>query len=154
MVRFNESVHIRRPVQNVFSYATDLHNNIQWQSDVLVAQQTSEGPFGVGATYRCVNRFMGKEIETEGVISEYAPEKKCSYKFTSGPVTGEGSFIFEPVKDGTKFTTVGELDIGIFRLAGFMIRHAAKAQIKNDLLKLKEVLENGNGSRSKAKESH
>lgn len=154
MMRFNESIHIRRPVQNVFSFTTDLNNNIRWQSDVMVAQQTSEGPFGVGATYRCVNRFMGKEIETEGVISEYAPEKKCSFKFTSGPVTGESSFIFEPVKDGTKFTTIGELDIGIFRLAGFLIRHAAKAQIKNDLQKLKSVLENGNGRRSKAEESH
>ena len=124
------------------------------QKPVTVKMTITEGPFGVGATYRCVNRFMGKEIETEGVISEYAPEKKCSFRFTSGPVTGESSFIFEPSEDGTVFTTVGELDIGLFRLAGFMIRRAARAQIKNDLLRLKAVLENGNGRRPKAKESH
>ncbi len=154
MVRFNESIHIRRPVRNVFSYITDLKNNKQWQSDVLDVEQTSNGPFEVGATYRCVNRFMGHVIETEGIISEYAPQKKCSFKFTSGPVTGESSFIFEPEKDGTKFTTTGELDIGMFRLAGFIVRRAAKTQIKKDLLKLKQVLENGNGSRQTAKKSH
>ena len=154
MVKFNESIHIQQPVQSVFSYTTDLSNNSQWQSDVLDVQQTSEGPFGVGATYRCINRFMGKEIETEGVISEYAPEKKFSFRFTSGPVTGESSFIFEPVNEGTKFTTVGELDIDLFRMAGFIIRRAAKAQIKNDLLNLKKVLENGNGRHATAKESH
>ncbi len=154
MVRFKESIHIRQTVESVFSYATDLSNNIQWQSDVLDVQQTSEGPFGLGATYRCVNRFLGKKIETEGMISEYAPERRCSFRFTSGPVTGESTFLFEPAKNGTKFTTVGEVDIGLFRMAGFIIRRAARAQIKNDLIKLKQVLENGNGKRSTVKETH
>ena len=129
MLKFNESVHIQQPVHRVFSYATDLSNNMQWQSDILGFEQTSTGPFGLGATYRCVNRFMGKEIETEGVISEYTPEKKCSFKFTSGPVTGESSFIFEPVADGTKVTTTGELSIGLFRFAGFIFRRMAREKI-------------------------
>ena len=154
MVRFNESIHIRQPVQSVFSYTTDLNNNLQWQSDILDVEQTSNGPFGLGATYRCVNRFMGKEIETEGVISEYDPEKKCSFTFTSGPVTGESSFMFKPVADGTKFTTTGELSIGLFRFAGFMFRRMVREKIKKDLLKLKQVLENGNGQSAALKKCH
>lgn len=153
MLEFNESIHIRQPVQSVFSYATDLSKNPQWQSDVLDVQQTSDGPFGLGATYRCINRFLGKEIETEGVISEYLPDKKCSFTFTSGPVTGESSFIFESEQDGTKFTTTGQIDIGLVRMAGFIFRRIAKAQIKKDLLKLKQVLENGNGQRQTGRES-
>jgi len=153
MLKFNESVHIQQPVQRVFSFATDLSNNMQWQSDILGFEQTSTGPFGLGATYRCVNRFMGKEIETEGVISEYAPGKKCSFRFTSGPVVGESSFIFEPVAGGTMFTTTGELTIGLFRLVGFIFRRMAREQIKKDLLKLKHVLENGNGQSAALKKS-
>jgi uncharacterized protein YndB with AHSA1/START domain len=145
MLKFNESVHIQQPVQRVFSYTTDLSNNLQWQSDMLGAEQTSKGPFGLGATYRCVNRFMGQVIETEGVISEYDPEKKCSFKFTSGPVTGESSFFFESVADGTQFTTTGEVSIDLFRLADFFFRRMARKQIKKNLSKLKQVLENGNG---------
>ena len=154
MLKFNESVHIQQPVQSVFSYATDLNNNLLWQSDILDVKQTSNGPFGLGATYRCVNRFMGQQIETEGVISEYAPEKKCSFTFTSGPVTGESSFIFETVADGTKFTTIGEISIGLFRLAGFIFRRMAREKIKEDLLKLKQVLENGNGQSAALKKCH
>ena len=154
MLKFNESVHIAQPVQRVFSYASDLSNNPQWQSNIIDVEQTSTGPFGPGATYRCVNQFLGKQIETEGVISEYDPHKKFSFKFTSGPVTGESSFIFEAVADGTKFTTKGELDISLFRFAGFMFRRMARAQIKNDLSNLKQVLENGNGQSDPAKKSH
>jgi uncharacterized membrane protein len=147
MLKFNESVHIQQPVQRVFSYATDLTNNMQWQSDILGAEQTSEGPFGLGATYRCINRFMGQEIETEGVISEYDPEKKCSFKFTSGPVTGESRFFFESAAEGTKFTAAGELSIDLFRLAGFLFSRMARKQIKGDLSKLKQILENGNATK-------
>jgi uncharacterized membrane protein len=154
MMQFNESVHIQQPVQRVFSFATDLSNNMQWQSGILGVEQTSTGPFGLGATYRCVNRFMGKQIETEGVISEYDPERKCAFKFTAGPVAGESCFIFEPAARGTKFTTIGDLSISLFRLAGFMLRRTVREQVKKDLLKLKHVLENGNGQGDALKKSH
>ena len=148
MLKFRESVIIQQPIETVFTYTTDLNNNTQWQTDVLEVKQTSDGPFGPGATYRCVNKFLGKRIEANGVVSEYEPERKCSFKFTSGPVTGESSYIFEPVSDGTQFTTTGELTLSLFRLAGWIVNRMVREQIKNDLQRLKQVLENGHGRKS------
>ena len=145
MLKFKESVVIDQPVERVFSFATDLNNNVRWQSEVLEVAQTSAGPFGLGATYRCVNKFMGRRVETEGLIFEYEPQKKCSFKFTSGPVTGESSFLFEPVESGTMFTTTGELNLGFFSLTQWIVRRVAKELIQKDLMKLKHVLENGHG---------
>ena len=141
MIDIEDSVVIKQPVDRVFKFATDLNNNAKWQSDILVAEQTSDGRFGLGATYRCVNRFLGKEIESEGVISDFEPDKKCSFKFTSDSVTGENSYLFQPVNGYTKFTTVGKIKLNQFKLAGMLVGRIAKQQVRKDLKKLKRVLE-------------
>jgi len=51
-------------------FVTDPRNNAKWQTDILELEMTSEIHFGLGAAYRCVNRFMGEHIESEGVITD------------------------------------------------------------------------------------
>jgi len=141
MIDIEDSIYIDRPVSQVFSYATDLDKNRQWQTDVEVTEQTSAGPFGKGATYRLVNRFMGQRLEMEGVISEYVPNQRCTYRILSGPVRGENSFHFESVNGGTQLTTRGMLELKTMKVAGFLVRRKARRQVKNDLQKLKSILE-------------
>lgn len=143
MTKFESSIVIRQSIQEVFAFATNLENNARWQTDVLETKQTSEGTFGRGATYSCVNKFLGKRIETRGFIEDYEPNRHCSYKITSGDVTGETRFIFEPVEGGTRFTTSGEIDLGFFRLLKSVVAKKVRKQLENDLKKLKRILENG-----------
>ena len=142
MIDIEDSVVIEQPVDRVFEFTTDLNNNAKWQSDIVVAEQTSEGRFGLGATYRCINRFLGKEIESEGVISDFEPDRICSFQFTSDSVSGESSYVFQPVNGYTKFTTVGRIKLNHFKLAGLLVKRKAKQQVRKDLEKLKKVLEN------------
>ena len=142
-MKFKESVVIDQPVDTVFSFATDLRNNGLWQTDIVVAEQTSDGPFGSGATYRCVNKFMGQRIETEGIITEFEPQKKCGFKFISGPIIGESSYIFEPISETTRFTATGDLNLNLLSIAKWIVSYFAKEQIRNDLKRLKQILENG-----------
>jgi hypothetical protein len=104
---------------------------------------TSENHFGPGATYRCVNRFLGKNIESEGVITDYAPGKACCIRITNGSLTGECNMFFEAVEDGTKFTASGDMDVRYFKLLKMIAKRKINQQIKNDMLKLKYILENG-----------
>jgi uncharacterized membrane protein len=144
MIKLEDNVIIHQPPEQVFAYTTDINNNPIWQSDILEIEQISEGPFGPGATYRCVNRFMGQRFETEATVSEYIPAQKCSYKINAGSVSGENSFIYEPVNGGgTKFTTRARLHLGFFAFAGRVFKRKAKEQIKKDLNTLKNILENG-----------
>lgn len=145
MIDIKESVIIARPVERVFAFATDLQNNSRWQTDVILTEQTSEGPMGEGTTYRLVNRFMGKNFDSVGVISEFVPNQICSYRFLSGPVGGESSFIFEPVNGGTHFMTQGAIELKNLKSVGFLARNRARRQVRNDLLTLKRILENGDG---------
>lgn len=143
MIDIEDSVIIARPVDSVFAFTTDLSQNARWQTDVALSEKTSEGPLCKGSTYRLVNHFMGKRFETEGVIAEYIPNRLCTYRFTSGPVAGESSYIFEPVETGTHFITRGQLDLKSFKAAGFIVKRMARRQVRKDLQTLKRILENG-----------
>ena len=142
-MKFENSVIINQPVNKVFDFVTNLNNNAKWQSDILELAMTSEGRFELGSTYRCVNRFMGKRIETEGVITDYVPDQTCSFRITSGSVTGESNFFFEAVDGDTKFTNTADLDLRYFKLGKIIVKHKIYKQLKNDMLHLKRILENG-----------
>ena len=144
-MKFDNSVWINQPVEKVFDFVTDFNNNTLWQTDILLMEMTSAGHFGHGSTYRCVNRFMGKRIETEGLVTAYEPDRRCCIRITSGPVTGTSSLDFEAMNGGTRFTTSGELSLTYFRFAGVLVNRKIKQQLQNDMNKLKDVLENGAG---------
>ena len=143
MIEIHDSILIRRPVEEVFEYVTDLNNNAAWQSGILKTEITSQGKLGVGSTYSCVNRFLGIRFESAGKIVEYEPNRLCTYLFTSGSVLGESRFSFEPQNDGTLLTTSGKLKLKHLKLAGFLVNRKAAHQVHYDLQKLKNILENG-----------
>lgn len=143
MINIEDSVVIDQPVEKVFAFATNLEKNMYWQTDVIVSEQTSEGPFGRGATYRVVNRFMGQFFDSEGIISEYVPNEICTYRFTAGPVAGESRFTFEAVRGGTRFVTRSNIELKNLKVLGFVVKRKARHQVRNDLQKLKKILENG-----------
>jgi len=143
-MKFENSVMINQPVQQVFEYVTDFTNNAAWQTDILEMEITSEGRFGRGTTYRCVNRFMGTSLETEGSVTEFEPDRRCRIRITSGIVTGTSSLDFEAVEGGTRFTASGDLDLGFFKLARLLVKRKINQQLKKDMLNLKLILENGN----------
>ena len=142
-MKFENSVIINQPVCKVFDFVTNLKNNAKWQTDIIKMEMTSEGRFELGSTYRCVNRFMGKRIETEGVITDYVPDQTCSFRISSDSVTGESNFFFEAVNGATKFTTSADLDLGFFKLGKIIVRRQIYKQLKHDMLQLKKILENG-----------
>ena len=144
-MKFENSVIINRPVKKVFEFTTDMSNNPMWQTDILELAVTSEGRFGLGSTYRCVNRFMGKRIETEGMITEYVPDRVCSFQIQSKSIKGETNFFFEAMNRATKFTTTADLDLQSFKLGAAIVKRKIYKQLRNDMLQLKSVLENGHG---------
>jgi uncharacterized membrane protein len=143
MIKLEDNVIIHRSPDKVFAFTTDIKNNPKWQSDILEIEQITDGTFGRGSTYRCVNIFMGRRFETEATVSEYIPAQKCSYQIKAGSINGENSFIYEPVNGSTKFTTRVRLRLGFLALAGGLFKRTVKGQIIKDLNRLKNILENG-----------
>ncbi|MCF8066961.1 MAG: SRPBCC family protein [Desulfobacterales bacterium] len=141
MVKFNESILISQSVDKVFEFTANPVNIVHWQKDTHSAELTSEGAFGMDSTYTCINLFMDQEFETEGVIIEFEPGVKCSYKFSTGPVDCHSSFMFEETPEGTKFTAVGKAKVGMLKFLMPTIGEKIREKLKRDMASLKALLE-------------
>ena len=52
MATFENTVTIRRPVEEVFAFLADFENVPRWNYAILETRKTSHGPVGIGTTYR------------------------------------------------------------------------------------------------------
>ncbi len=143
MMKFEQSVSIDRPIGEVFAYVTDYDTHLQWQSGLVEAKVTSEGPLGVGSRYTYVAQMLGRRLETAGEITEHEPPRKHWWKATSGPFPKfEGGFLFEDVNGGTKVTMHAEGEPGgFFKLAEPLAARMVRRQLETSLNNLKDVLE-------------
>jgi uncharacterized membrane protein len=142
MAKVEVSVVINRPIEEVFAFAANIENNAQWQSGVLEARVTSEGSIGVGTTYRYVTQLLGRRIEADGEVTGYEPNRKYSFKSTSGPFPIEGGLTCEAAEGGAKVTLAVEADIGgFFKMAEPLVVRTIKRQFEADVGNLKDILE-------------
>ncbi|MFQ6089520.1 MAG: SRPBCC family protein [Candidatus Methanofastidiosia archaeon] len=142
MVKIEQSVVINRPVEEVFTFLSNPENELQYRSSLLEAEQTSEGPMGVGTTFREVEKFIGKRIESTYEVTEYETNKKYSFKTISGPAPGEVSMSFESVEGGTKVSFAMDFEIGgLFKLAKPVVIRMTKKQVDDEVSNLKDLLE-------------
>src|SRR5215472_9715440 len=103
MIHIEESIVINRPIEEVFAFTSETKNLPLWQTDVLEARHTPEGPVQVGTKLTLVRAFMGRKMEGTADIVEYTPPTRYFYKTTSGPAVTGGN-ICEATAEGTKFT--------------------------------------------------
>jgi uncharacterized protein YndB with AHSA1/START domain len=142
MAKLETKVVINRPVEEVFAFFTNFDNSAKWQTGVIEVRLLSEGPMTAGSTYLYVGEYMGRRTESEGLISEYEPNRLWGAKFSSGPFSAHEQFRFEPSDGGTKLTALVDGQVGgLLKLAEPIMIWFFKRQLEGDLAKLKKVLE-------------
>ena len=142
MAELRNSIVINRPVEDVFSYMTDAENLPHWMSELVAAEQTSEGPVGVGTEISAVANVLGRRIETTQEVLKYRPNTKFAIKSASGPAENEDEFTFEPVAGGTKVTRVTKAEVvGFFRMAEPLVTRMLNRQFQTNFANLKDLLE-------------
>ena len=142
MGAFELSIVINRPTEEVFAVLANLENDVKWRREWIEAKNTSEGPLGVGATFRLVSKFLGRRIEVEYEVTEYEPNRITAWKAVSGPLPLIFRRTFERVEGGTRVTIRYEGELrGFFKLAGPLVVSMGKRQLEGDFPKLKELME-------------
>jgi uncharacterized membrane protein len=142
MARVEASVVINRPLEEVFAFASNTENHTQWNSGVLEVEQTSEGPVGVGTTFRGVDHFLGQRVEWTSEVTEYQPDRRVDHTIAAGAIRLEESCTFECVEGGTELTVLYEGEArGFLRLAEPIVVRMFQRQIEGNLANLKDVLE-------------
>jgi uncharacterized membrane protein len=141
MLKIESTTLINRPVEEVFAVLSNVENNPKWSSAFLEVNKTSEGPVGVGTTWRGVGKFLGKRIEVEIEQTEYEPNQKSTQKSTL-PFPVNQQMSFERVDGGTRVNLLFEADPGgFFKLAEPLLASMAKRNIEGELANLKDLMD-------------
>jgi uncharacterized membrane protein len=142
MARIVDSVEIKRPVDQVFTYVTEIKNFPKWIPDMQEAVQVSPGNIGVGTSLRGMYKMMGLRMAWTSKITEYEPNKKFGEKIISGNVLTDELMTFDSTSEGTRFTFLCDLTVGgVLKLLSPIMASSMRKQTKTDLAKLKELLE-------------
>ena len=133
---------INRPCEEVFAFVSNPENETQWQSGLIEAKQTSDGPMGVASTGRDVRRIMGKKTVAAWRITKFEPNRQFAFAVISGPMPFQGSYAFETVDDGTRVTCIIQAQTaGFSKLFDPVVSRLIKRQGEKQIAALKQVLE-------------
>ncbi len=142
MARIEESVEIKRPPAKVFAYTTDARTWTKWQSTFPEAEQTSQGPVGVGTTFKGSIHMMGLTMKWTAKATEYEANKKFGKNIACGSIANEQHNTYEPIEGGTRFTIVYNMKVGgPMMLFSPMIVCSTRKALKKALGNLKSNLE-------------
>ncbi len=146
------------PPEKVWALISDLEGGPDWSTVTLQCEITSQGPLGVGSTYRAVSRFAAGKLTTEHEIVDWVPPSRIVTTVTKG---AESTFTqtCEPQAGGSLLSMRNEFSVPA-GVPGFVADKLAQ-QVTNTLARelacIKRVVEeshrggeatSGNGGRS------
>jgi len=100
MIQHEVTIHLNRPVDQVFAFVVDMHNLHTWQSNLIESEQLTDGPLRVGTHIREVRRLGRRPSEIRAEITDFEPNQRFATKtITDPPVTV--SYSFEAENGGT-----------------------------------------------------
>jgi uncharacterized protein YndB with AHSA1/START domain len=141
MIQHEVTIHLNRPVDQVFAFLMDTGKLSTWQSNLIKTERLTEGPLRMGSRFREVRRLGRRESEIQGEITVFEPNKRFETKTTTKP-QATVSYSFDPENGGTrlryKFVL---LTSGIMRLLEPLIAGSIKKERESDFETLKHLLE-------------
>jgi hypothetical protein len=108
MATFQNTVTIRRPVEDVFAFLADFENVPRWNKAILRTRKTSPGPVGVGTTYRQV-RTVPSTSEEGFEVTGFEPPRRLEVHGDIGPFAATIGYLLAPMGDSTQLTNAVEL---------------------------------------------
>jgi len=142
MIQHEVTIHLNKPVEQVFAFLLDTSKLATWQSNLIKSEQLTEGPLHTGSRFREVRRINNKEEEIEGEIIALEPNSRLETRTVTKP-QAIVSYSLAPEQGGTrlqyKFVLVTS---GLMRLLEPVIRSSIKKGTEADFETLKHVLEN------------
>lgn len=124
-----ESIDIARDIHEVFTFVSDVTNDVKWHTTVIEGRRVSDGPIGLGTRFEGKYDSHRRTLETPpdpsnfqplvATITDFVPDQalRAHVEFR-GPVHGIGarvlgrsfdlSFRFEQVPVGTRVFRGGE----------------------------------------------
>jgi uncharacterized protein YndB with AHSA1/START domain len=134
------TIEIRRSVEDVFAYLTDVELLPRWQKSLLEAR--ADGPFAKGMRIVEKRSLFGRKADTELEVTAFEPGRRLTLKAVSGPVELEVDHQLEANSEGTNLQVVAQgKPKGMLKLAGPAVESGARKELQRDFERLKALLE-------------
>ena len=142
MERFENSLTIERPVEEVFSFLADFENVPRWNYAIVATRKTSPGPVGVGTTYS-QTRSVPRRSQEGFEVTVFEPVHRLAIRGRIGPFEATMRYLLQPGDGGTQLTNQVELEpaSGPLRLVAPVAVPRVRTAVAANLETLKRILE-------------
>lgn len=141
MIKFENQITIDLPISDVFPFVTNLENIPKWNYFVQSVSKTSTGPAEIGSIYHQVRKNDNQNLKivevqpNKNLVVETIPPSKPSLR---------REIIFQARDGSTTIVDRWELSFDLFGPLETLAGNRVKSAVKENLKKLKELLETGN----------
>ena len=134
---------IARPRAAVAAFAADPDNVPKWYVNIKSVEWQTEPPLRIRTKLAFVAQFLGRRLAYTYEVVEFVPEQNFVMRTSEGPFPMETSYAWKSTADGGTHMTLrnrGEPS-GFSRLLAPLMSPAMRRANRNDLARLKQVLE-------------
>ncbi|MFN2555883.1 MAG: SRPBCC family protein [Nitriliruptorales bacterium] len=134
---------IERPRQEVAAFAADPDNATAWYRNIERVEWRTPRPLTVGSRITFVAQFLGRRLTYTYEVKEHLPGEHFVMATAQGPFPMETTYTWDDAAAGGTHMMLrnrGEPS-GFSRLAAPFLSKAVRRANRNDLARLKEILE-------------
>jgi uncharacterized membrane protein len=139
------TITIDRPRLEVAAYAADPGHATRWYANIRSVEWRTPPPAVVGSRVAFVARFLGRTLAYVYEVRESVPGERFVMSTTDGPFAMETTYSWRDAPGGGTLMTLrnrGEPS-GFSGLAAPLMTSAMRRANRNDLARLKAILERG-----------
>lgn len=140
MIKSQHSIHIDRPVHQVFEYLRNHDNRIYWQGNLT---EHDHEKIEKGSRVTEVRNVMGRRVEIQGEITEFEADQRLAFSGTGPAVKRlEYEYRLTPESGGTSLVTDLELELSdLYGIATPVIQRLTDRELGHAASTLKDILE-------------
>jgi uncharacterized membrane protein len=136
-------IEINRPRDAVAAYAIDPDNATAWYRNIKAVDWRTAPPVTVGSRIAFVAQFLGRRLAYTYEVAELESGSRFVMRTADGPFPMETTYGFVAVSDGVTRMTLRNrgAPTGFSKLAAPLMANAMRRANRNDLKRLKSILE-------------
>lgn len=141
---FADKLIIRRPLQEVFDFASNLANAPQIMDNIMKTEKLTEGPIGVGTKFKETRGIRGREADAIIEIIQFNPPESYSVRSEANGLIVTYHYSFKEVENGTEveFQCIVKTSGIVMAVTKSLIVKILKQEDADHLKNLRRVLEN------------
>ena len=141
MIHHESTVHVKQPVEQVFTYLAEPQKLALWQSNLVSMEPLTAGPLHAGSRFREVRVLRGRQSKIDSEVSDFEPYRRLATR-TLGQPHVTVSYALRAENGGTRLTHEFTMETaGMMRLLEPVISRSIGKESDADLQRLKQLLE-------------